>query len=152
MPLRLEILEYDQLDSMIDGQLPNGNIARRGIELDKATGRPVAYHFLKEHPGDYLSRSGYYGESVPYDAADIIHVWDRRWISQYSGMSWLAAVVMEAYSMAEYRTTEQQGAEQPLPLPLSSNQPFQGFRSSQKRREISGKTISVIDQRWSARS
>ena len=107
VPLRLELLECDHLDRSVDGQLDNGNIARRGIELDPATGKPVAYHILTEHPGDYLSTSA---DSRRIPACDIIHVYDRRRASQFSGVSWLAAVVMEAYRMDEYRVYEQDGA------------------------------------------
>lgn len=108
VPLRLELIEYDQLDRMVDGIMDNGNIARRGIELDPATARPVAYHFLKSHPGDYIPNAD--RGTVRYLAADIIHVWDRKRISQFSGISWFAAVVMEAYRMDEYRGIEQDGA------------------------------------------
>ncbi len=108
VPLRLEMIEYDQLDSMVDGILDNGNIARRGIELDPATAKPIAYHFLKSHPGDYLPAAD--RGTIRYLATDIIHVWDRKRISQFSGISWYAAVVMEAYRMDEYRHIEQDGA------------------------------------------
>ncbi len=108
VPLRLELYEYDQLDVMVDGRLDNGNIARRGIELSPA-GKPVAYHFLTSHPGDtYGGGSG--RDSIRVDAEDICHVWDRRRISQYMGISWFAAVIMEAYRMDEYRHIEQDGA------------------------------------------
>ncbi|MFA7455633.1 MAG: phage portal protein [Desulfobulbaceae bacterium] len=109
-PLRLELLEMDMLDQLVDGVLANGNIARRGIEYDPAKGRPIAYHILTHHPGDYLPGAST-AKSVRYLAEDIIHVWDRRRISQYSGISWLAAVVLEAYDMAEYRNFERQGAK-----------------------------------------
>lgn len=108
VPLRLEMIEYDQLDRMVDGVLENGNIARRGIELDQATSKPVAYHFLKSHPGDYIPDAD--RGTVRYLAEDIIHVWDRRRISQFSGISWFAAVVMEAFQMDDYRGIERDGA------------------------------------------
>lgn len=108
VPLRLELIEFDQLDKMVDGMLDNGNLARRGIELDRSTAKPVAYHFLKSHPGDYIPAAD--RGTIRYLAADIIHVWERRRISQYSGISWFAAVVMEAYRMDEYRHIEQDGA------------------------------------------
>lgn len=108
VPLRLEFIEFDQLDTRVDGLLENGNTARRGIELESATGKPVAYHFLKSHPGDYIPVTD--RGTIRYPAADIIHVWDRKRISQFSGISWFAAVVMEAYRMDEYRHIEQDGA------------------------------------------
>lgn len=108
VPLRLEFFEFDQLDTRVDGELDNGNIGRRGIELSPM-GRPVAYHFLKRHPGDSLPYSTI-SESVRIPAMDICHVWDRRRISQYTGISWFAAVVMEAFRMDHYRHVEQDGA------------------------------------------
>lgn len=108
VPLRLEFLEYNQLDTLIDGVMTSGNIARRGIEFD-AAGREVAFHILEHHPGDYIPR-GTFGSSKRVPAADIIHVWDREMISQYSGISWLHAVVMEGYRMEEFRHITQDNA------------------------------------------
>ncbi len=108
VPLRLEVLECDHLDATVDGELDNGNVARRGIELDRSTGRPVAYHILPTHPGDYL----YQGQrkSIRIPAEDIIHLYDPRRASQSRGISRLAAIVMESYDLAEYKTAERIGA------------------------------------------
>lgn len=108
VPLRLELLEFDQLDTMVDGVLASGNVARKGVEYD-ASGRPVTYHFLESHPGDYLTL-GRRAKSRPIPAADIIHVWERQRISQCSGISWLHAVVMESYRMEDFRHITQDGA------------------------------------------
>ncbi len=110
VPLGLEVIECDLLDAMVDGPLANGNIGRRGIEVDPHTGRPVAYHLLDHHPGDYLFL-GASGVSRRIDAADIIHVYDRRRASQTRGISWLAAIIMEAYDLSEYKSIERIGAK-----------------------------------------
>lgn len=109
VPLRLELLEIDMLDTSVDGRLANGNIARRGIELDDSTGREVAFHILRQHPGDYLALGGKV-ESERIPASEIIHVWDRRRISQFSGIGWMVAVVMEAYRMEDFRHITQDAA------------------------------------------
>lgn len=109
-PLRLEVIECDQLDTLVDGELANGNIGRRGIEVDPSTGRPVAYHVLDQHPGDYLFL-GSLGRSRRLPAADIIHVFDKRRASQTRGVSWLAAILMEAYDLGEYKSIERIGAK-----------------------------------------
>lgn len=101
VPLRLELLEFDQLDKYVDGVQENGNIARKGIEYNK-NGEPVFYHFLAEHPGDYLYYRGI-SETQRFQAKDIIHVWDRQRISQCSGISWLHAIVLEAYRNEDFR-------------------------------------------------
>lgn len=109
VPLRLELLELDMLDPLVDGVLPNGNIARRGIEYDQATGCEVMFHILDQHPGDYIA-TGRRTESRQIPASEIIHVWDRRRISQYGGIGWLVAVVMEAFRMEDFRHITQDAA------------------------------------------
>lgn len=108
VPLRLELLEFDQLDPMVDGVLDSGNLARKGIEYD-ASGRPLAYHLFDHHPGDYLAL-GRRTSSRRIPASEIVHVWERGRISQCSGIAWLVAVVMEAYRMDEFRHITQDGA------------------------------------------
>ena len=49
---RLEFIEPDQVDEQKNERLANGNEIRMGIELDKFK-KPVAYHVLSYHPGDY---------------------------------------------------------------------------------------------------
>ncbi|MHB8149978.1 MAG: phage portal protein [Desulfobulbia bacterium] len=110
VPLRLEVIECDMLDHRIDGPLTNGNIGRRGVEVDQATGRAVAFHVLESHPGDYLFM-GLSGKSNRIDAADMIYVFDRRRASQTRGISWLAAIIMEAYDISEYKGIERVGAK-----------------------------------------
>jgi lambda family phage portal protein len=100
-PLRLELIEIDQLDTRVDGTLANGHIARRGIEYAPG-GRPVRYHLLDHHPGDTLL-AGRRRKTIVIEARDILHIWDRRRVSQSSGAPWLAPVVLEAYAMAEFR-------------------------------------------------
>ncbi|KJR97205.1 MAG: hypothetical protein VR65_24980 [Desulfobulbaceae bacterium BRH_c16a] len=127
VPLRLEFLEFDQLDALVDGVLANGNIARKGIEHDAATGRPLFYHILDHHPGDYLAL-GRRSTSRRIPAADIIHVWDRRRISQYSGIAWMVAVVMEAYRMEDFRHITQDAARLQATFAAFLKSAFPGFQ------------------------
>ncbi|MCK7513852.1 MAG: phage portal protein [Desulfobacterales bacterium] len=49
----LQFLEADHLDESLNvSRLPNGNQIRMGVEFNGWM-RPVAYHLLVEHPGDY---------------------------------------------------------------------------------------------------
>lgn len=108
-PLRLELIERDQLDLNVDGRLANGNTARQGKEYDSA-GNIVAYHLLQYHPGDNLR--GYEPrDPVRVPATEIIDVHDTDRISQHAGMPWLASLVMESYDLQEYRDYERIGAK-----------------------------------------
>lgn len=108
-PLRLEMIERDHLDLTVDGEQANGNIARQGKEYN-GLGRCVAYHLFRHHPGDYQAgRATLRSERIP--AADIIDVYSQERISQTMGVSWLAAIVMEAYDLEDYRAYERIGAK-----------------------------------------
>lgn len=48
----LEFIEPDQVDEEKSERLSNGNEIRMGVELDKFR-KPIAYHLLTYHPGDY---------------------------------------------------------------------------------------------------
>lgn len=109
VPLRLEIIECDHLDTRVDGIMTNGNLARRGIEYDKLTGAKVAFHILDQHPGD-ISYTGRQGASRRISADDMIHVFDRERASQTRGISWFVAIIMESYDLSEYKATERIGA------------------------------------------
>lgn len=71
VPLRLEYIEMDMLETRVDGKQPNGPLARKGIEYDQFA-RPVRYHFFENHPEDYLSL-GVFGATRIIEAKDIIH-------------------------------------------------------------------------------
>lgn len=107
-PLRLEVLESDYLDCSVTGRQGSGALARDGIEFD-SHGRPIAYHMFRQHPGDPFGSAA--SESVRIPAQDIIHVYDRRRASQTRGISWLAASIMEAYDLDEYKSYERIGAK-----------------------------------------
>jgi lambda family phage portal protein len=108
-PLRLELLERDHLNLLIDGVQANGNLARQGKEYDRR-GQCVAYHLFPHHPGDYQAGTATLrSDRIP--ASEIIDVYDQERISQTMGVSWLAAIVMEAYDLEDYRAYERIGAK-----------------------------------------
>lgn len=109
IPFRLEVLECDLLADFVDGDLKNGNVARRGIEFDSKTGRPVAYHILPNHPGDYQFLN--YKDVRRLSAKDIIHIYEKERASQTRGVSWFVSIVMEAFDLAEYQSFERIGAK-----------------------------------------
>lgn len=103
-PLGLELYELDYLDSTVSGVLANGNVAKAGIEYNRF-GKPVAYHFYKDHPGDSLF-SKYFGEVRRVLSSEICHVFHPRRASQGRGISWLASIIMEMRDFSEYQSNE----------------------------------------------
>lgn len=110
VPLRLEFLERDHLDTTIDGELDNGNVARQGKELNPETGKVEAYWLYPTHPGDYQYRAAAQ-QSVRIPAEDIIDVYERERISQNHAVPWLVSIVMEAFDLEDYRSYERIGAK-----------------------------------------
>lgn len=108
--LRLELIERDMLDTSVDGELDNGNLARSGKEMSPQTGEILAYHFLRQHPADYRWR-GSVNRARRVPAEEIIDVHDTDRISQTMGVPWLASLVMESYDLDEYRAYERIGAK-----------------------------------------
>lgn len=107
VPMFPQFIECDQIDDAIDGELTGGNIARRGIEFN-GYGEPVAYYFLKAHPGDYNQFSS---GSIRIEAARVDHIFDQRRASQTRGVSRLASVVQRMYNLGEYDDFEMIGAK-----------------------------------------
>ena len=102
MPLRLQILEAEHLDSSRDGTLPNGNFIRSGIEFNR-NGKKVAYYLYKGHPGDScFSASG----SIRLPAHEILHVYRPLRPGQVRGEPWLSNVLLKLHELDQYEDAE----------------------------------------------
>lgn len=89
----LEFIEPDQVDETYSKRMENGNEIRMGVELDKFR-RPVAYHFMTYHKGDFeystATRSPKY---VRIPADRVIHIFMPRRAGQTRGEPWAASVM-----------------------------------------------------------
>jgi lambda family phage portal protein len=70
VPLQLQVLESERLDSSKDHVLPNGNVVKSGIEFNRS-GKRVAYRLFKERPGDACGGPDSNSESVRIPASEI---------------------------------------------------------------------------------
>lgn len=99
LPFQLQVIEPDFLDSSVDGELPNGNLAIRGIEFNKY-GRRVAYHLFTKHPGSIAG-----GFSLPktyrVSADTVLHIYRVDRPGQQRGVSWFAPVVLRLRDYAD---------------------------------------------------
>ena len=89
----LEFIEPDQVDEELNERLDNGREIRMGVELDKFR-RPIAYHLLTSHPGDYdfasMVKSPKH-KRVPADK--VIHVFQPLRAGQTRGEPWMSSAM-----------------------------------------------------------
>jgi capsid protein len=88
VPFGLEVIEADLLDDDYTGFEANGNRVRMGVEINE-WGRPVAYHFLTYHPGDYQFSYGNVAKKrrVRVPAEEIIHLYSTERPGQTRGVT-----------------------------------------------------------------
>lgn len=98
LPFQVQVLEPDYLDSLVDGQLANGNTARQGIEYGK-DGQRVAYHLYRNHPG---ALDSFNQETMRIPARDIIHVFRADRPGQERGVTWFHPVIVRMKDLADF--------------------------------------------------
>ena len=103
VPLQLQLLEIDWLDSARGGTL-NGNTIINGIEYDML-GAVAAYYLWDRHPGDVaVARGRAQSQRVP--AKDIIHLFNPERPGQGRGFSRLASVITRVRDLQLYEDAE----------------------------------------------
>ena len=107
VPFGLEILEADFLDDDYTGLESNGNRVRMGVEINE-WGRPVAYHFLTYHPGDYQFSYGNIAQKrrVRVPAEEVIHLYTTERPGQTRGITAFASAIMRLNNLKGYEEAE----------------------------------------------
>jgi len=99
----LEFLEPDQLDEEKSERLPNGNEIRMGVEIDRFR-KPVAYHFLTYHPGDYdFTSQTRSTKHVRIPADRVIHIFMPLRAGQTRGEPWMAPALSAMKQLDGFR-------------------------------------------------
>ena len=104
VPLQIQLLEAEQLDSAMTMPAPGGNVIRCGIEFDQI-GRRVAYHFWRTHPGDMTIMQGQ-GERVRVPAENVLHIYKPMRPGQIRGRPWLTASMIKLHDLDQYDDAE----------------------------------------------
>jgi lambda family phage portal protein len=99
LPLRVQILAMDWLDTAVDGPMPNGNIAFCGIEYDPSLQR-VAYYIKGSLDSDPFRARPL--DTVRIPARDIIHLFRLDEAGQERGIPWGAAALWSHRDLADY--------------------------------------------------
>lgn len=95
---RLEGIEGDQLDESRVEDLPDGGRIVQGVEFDRYNDR-IAYWMFDRHPGGLSLMASFRSTAVP--AKHIDHVFERTRFGQTRGVSWLAAVALDAHDIGD---------------------------------------------------
>jgi lambda family phage portal protein len=104
--IALQVIESDRVDEEMNERYRNGNDVRMGVELDEFR-RPVAYHILLNHPGDYdyvTLASGTKRARIP--AAQIMHIYRQERADQTRGVPWSSAAIAALKMLHGYREAE----------------------------------------------
>jgi lambda family phage portal protein len=102
VPIQIQILEVDHLDTAKDGvKGPSGGMIIQGVEFDQI-GRRVAYWLFPEHPGSGLPSA----ESRRVSASDILHLYLMRRPGQVNGTSWLATTIAPLKDFDDYEDSQ----------------------------------------------
>lgn len=100
IPLQLQLLEPDYIDTTKDVSLESGGLIKEGIEYDRE-GRRVAYWLYQDHPGErHLRVTNLLSSRVPAD--QIIHVFKQDRPHQTRGVPWASPVIIRLRDFDDY--------------------------------------------------
>lgn len=101
VPLQIQVLEPDYLDSNKNVLLPNGGYIQNGIEYDPI-GKRAAYWLYKQHPGENNGIVWQSLQSSRVIAEDIIHVYEKLRPGQSRGVPIFAPAMITTNDLDEY--------------------------------------------------
>lgn len=104
VPMQLQVLEADFLDTTKSNEISGGGYISQGIEFD-ALGRRVAYWMWPQHPGEnqlFLPRL----QSVRIPADQILHIYEKDRPGQIRGVSSYASVLLRMRDLDDYDDAE----------------------------------------------
>jgi len=101
IPLQLQLIEPDLLDTTKEGVTGTGGQIIQGVEFSPIGAR-VNYWLFDDHPGASGTRVTRSRNSRPIPASEILHVFKPERPGQVRGMSWLAPVILRLKDFDDY--------------------------------------------------
>lgn len=105
VPLQLQVLEADHLDTRKEANLRNGGRIIQGVEFN-SIGKRVAYWLFPDHPGDLSFSAFNRFESVRIPARDILHIFRSERTGQARGIPWGAPCMLTLRDFDDYTDAE----------------------------------------------
>ncbi len=103
LPLKLQLLRADWLDTLNDGPLANGGGIANGIEYN-AAGERVAYHIKRAIDTDLWKTLA--ADPIRVPAKDIIHLFRLDEPEQERGIPWLAPALWTVRDLGDYQDAQ----------------------------------------------
>jgi len=100
IPIQLQVIEPDYIDSSKEGVTKSGNRIVQGIEFNKI-GNRAAYWLYKDHPGDSSSITTNNFSSIRVPASDVLHIYRVDRPGQTRGVSWLAPALIPIKELSD---------------------------------------------------
>ena len=101
----IQFLEADLRDEQLITKMENGNRVRMGVEIDDF-GRSVAYHLLKEHPGDQEFTNAFSRKHTRVAASTLLHIFQSDRPHQTRGAPPMATAINSLKMLHGYREAE----------------------------------------------
>jgi lambda family phage portal protein len=101
LPLQLQVLEPDFLDTSREGVTAGGSRIVQGVEFNPF-GRRIAYWLFRQHPGANLVGASGFGMVDRIPASEILHIYDPDRAGAVRGVSWFAPVVLRVSDLDDY--------------------------------------------------
>jgi lambda family phage portal protein len=102
LPMQMQVLEADYLDSTKDGVNIEGNTVIQGVAYSKI-GKIVGYWLFEQHPGNAIAASGV-SKFIP--ASEIIHLYRMDRPGQARGVPWGAPIFVRLKDFGEYEDAQ----------------------------------------------
>lgn len=101
IPMRIQVLEPDYLDTTRNDSRKDGSKIINGVEIDRQ-GRRVAYWLFPSHPGS----NSMSGASERVDADRVLHIFEVDRPQQVRGVPWLSAAVLRLKDYDDFEDAE----------------------------------------------
>ncbi|MBU2701679.1 lambda family phage portal protein [Sporomusaceae bacterium BoRhaA] len=140
IPLKLQVIKPDLLDSYLLTAPKTNRIIRSGIELDDYL-KPVAYWIQRKSPDGYIT---YQSDRVPAD--QILHLWNKKHSDQIRGISELATSIKRIKDTDDYMTAETIAAKIAacFSIFVTKNMPTSGPVPGRTAKDKEGKPLESI--------
>lgn len=105
IPIQLQVLEPDFIDTLKTERTTDGGKIIQGIEFDK-DGRRVAYWLFPEHPGEVNAATSNSAMSVRHDADSICHLFEVLRPGQVRGIPFGTTVIIKLKDFDEFEDAQ----------------------------------------------